>query len=70
MYKSVVTPSMLQGWDSQMLNAREEQKIDVMKTKYLKSIYGGRRINMVRNKIIKGRYKSKLSLLEIADIGC
>lgn len=51
-----------------MLNSQDGQKVDVMEIKCLKNIRSVRRIDGVRSEIIRGKYGTKLSLLEMAKI--
>ena len=69
MFESIVAPTVLYGCETWMLNARERQRVNVMEMKCLRSICNVRRIDRVRNEIVRRRCGNKLSLLERADRG-
>ena len=54
-YERVVIPTMVYGSETWSLSAQERRKIEVFEMMCLRNIYGIRRVDRVRNAIIKRR---------------
>ena len=60
LYERVVMPTVVYGWETWAFNAQERRKIEVC----LRNTCGIRRVDRVRNAIIKERCRCEWSLLE------
>ena len=67
LYERIVIPTLVYGSETWSLSARERRKIEVFEMMRFRNIFGIRRVDRVRNAIIRTRCGCELSVLEIIE---